>query len=207
MLKMAVLDTYNTIESPATGLYKEKGSKFMSFAHPIFSEEAVKDVVAELRKEFHDARHHCFAYIIGSKANKWRINDDGEPSGTAGKPIHGQLLSYGLTNILVVVVRYFGGTKLGVSGLINAYKLATQEALNSATIVTRTVDDLYRVSFGYLALNDVMRVIKEMGLNVENQQFDNSCWVSLRARRSLSAEFLSRIEKIESVNVDVQLLE
>lgn len=204
---MELNDTYKTIELPTQGLYKEKGSKFMSFAYPIFTEDAIKSTVEELRKEYHDARHHCFAYIIGSKADKWRINDDGEPSGTAGKPIYGQLLSYGLTNVLVVVVRYFGGTKLGVSGLINAYKQATCDALNSASIVTRTVDDLYNISFGYLVMNEVMKIIKDMNLTIDNQQFDNSCLINLRVRRSLSEEFLSRLKKVESVNVEVQFLE
>lgn len=204
---LSLTDTYRTIEQPAQGLYREKGSKFMAFAYPVFTEDSVKGLVETLRKEYHDARHHCFAYIIGSKGDKWRMNDDGEPSGTAGKPIHGQLLSFGITNVLVVVVRYFGGTKLGVSGLINAYKLATQDALNNAKLVTRTVDDWYCVRFGYLVMNDVMKIIKDMNLDIDSQEFDNSCMVRLRVRRSLSAEFLSRMEKVESVVVDVQLLE
>lgn len=200
---MITEDTYRTIDSPATGLYKEKGSRFISFAYPVSTEAAVKEIVDGLRKEYHDARHHCYAYIIGSKLDKWRINDDGEPSGTAGKPIHGQLLSFGLTNVLVVVVRYFGGTKLGVSGLINAYKLATQDALNAATIVTRTVDDVYTIWFGYLVMNNVMKVIKDMNLTIESQQFDNSCAISLSVRQSLGAEFVARMESIDSVRVEV----
>ena len=123
-----VADTYKTIDSPAEGIYKEKGSKFLAKAYPVRTEEQVKAIVEQLKEEYYDARHHCYAYILGPKGDKWRANDDGEPSGTAGKPIHGQLLSFNLTNVLVVVIRYFGGTKLGESGLINAYKTATHDA-------------------------------------------------------------------------------
>ena len=134
---MVAEDTYRTIEGTSTGIYREKGSKFIAIARPVCTEDEIKSIVEDLRKEYYDARHHCYAYILGAKGEKWRVNDDGEPSGTAGKPIHGQLLSFNVTNVLVVVVRYFGGTKLGVSGLINAYKSATQDALQNATVITK----------------------------------------------------------------------
>ncbi|MGE0078250.1 MAG: YigZ family protein [Bacteroidales bacterium] len=199
---MQVEDTYRTIEGTSTGLYKEKGSKFIAIAMPVYSEDAVKVTLEDIHKEYHDARHHCYAYVIGAKGEKWRVNDDGEPSGTAGKPIHGQLLSFNLFNVLVVVVRYFGGTKLGVSGLINAYKSAAQDALQNANIVTKTVDDLFSISFGYLVMNDIMRIIKDLNIDINEQQFDNSCKIKVTIRKSLCEEFLSRIEKIESVNVE-----
>lgn len=195
-------DTYNTIETTSSGLYKEKGSKFIALAFPVYTEESVKDILDGLRKEYHDARHHCYAYSIGPKGEKWRLNDDGEPSGTAGKPIHGQILSFNVTNILIVVIRYFGGTKLGVSGLINAYKIAAQDALQNAKIITKTVNDLYSITFGYLVMNDIMRIIKELNLDIHGQQFDNSCIIQLSVRKSLVDEFISRVEKVESTNLE-----
>lgn len=191
--------TYQTIESASEGIYKEKGSKFIAKAFPVRTEEQVKEILDRLREVYYDARHHCYAYIIGPQANKWRANDDGEPSGTAGKPIHGQLLSFNLTNVLVVVIRYFGGTKLGVSGLINAYKSATFDALSHARIVTRTVDAIYKLTFGYAMMNEVMRLVKDLNLQFLEQQFDNTCYVKVRVRRSLEAEFLSRCSKIEGL--------
>jgi len=199
-----VADTYKTIESPAEGIYKEKGSKFIAKAYPVRTEEQVKAIVEQLKEEYYDARHHCYAYILGPKGDKWRANDDGEPSGTAGKPIHGQLLSFNLTNVLVVVIRYFGGTKLGVSGLINAYKTATHDALNNAKIITRTVDAIYSVTFGYTMMNEVMRLAKDLNLQLLEQQFDNTCIIRVRIRRSLEGEFLSRCSKIEGLIADFE---
>ena len=157
-------DTYRTITAPAEGLYKEKGSKFLAFAHPVATVEEVKVVLDELRKTYFDARHHCYAYILGPRKDAYRVNDDGEPSGTGGRPIHGQLLSADLTNTLVVVVRYFGGVLLGASGLANAYKTAARDAIAHATIVERTIDIRYRLAFEYALMNDVMRVLKDFGL-------------------------------------------
>ena len=194
-----VIDTYQTIEAPAEGMYKEKGSKFIAKAYPVKSDEQVKEILEQIKDDFHDARHHCYAYILGPTGNRWRANDDGEPSGTAGKPIHGQLLSFNLTNTLVVVIRYFGGTRLGVSGLINAYKTATHDALSNARIITRTVDAIYTVTFGYAMMNEAMRLVKELNLQIVEQHFDNTCTVKLRVRRSLESEFLSRCSKIEGL--------
>ncbi|HNS30358.1 MAG TPA: YigZ family protein [Tenuifilaceae bacterium] len=192
-------DTYLTIKNPTEGLYKEKGSRFIALAYPVSSEGEVKDIVQQLKRQYHDARHHCYAYILGFKGDVWRANDDGEPSSTAGKPIHGQLVSRGLTNVLVVVVRYFGGTKLGVSGLINAYKTAASDALEKAEVITRSINDVYQINFSYGVLNDVMRLIKDEELAVKEQQFDTQCMVMLGIRQSKVALVLEKFSKIESV--------
>lgn len=195
---MKIKDTYKTISLQSQGLYKEKGSKFIALAYPVLLEEDVKDILFDLRKQYHDARHHCYAYVIGYNGENWRANDDGEPSSTAGKPIHGQILSRELTNTLVVVIRYFGGTKLGVSGLINAYKTAASEALDANEIVERTVNDIYKVTFAYPATNEVMRLIKEEDLPVIDQQFDSSCAVTLGIRQTKLSLVLDKIDKIDS---------
>lgn len=195
---MEQIDTYLTIAGKSEGLYKEKGSKFIALAFPVLSEEEVKAILVDLRKQYHDARHHCYAYILGFKGEHWRANDDGEPSSTAGKPIYGQLLSRNLTNTLVVVIRYFGGTKLGVSGLINAYKTAASESLDVATIVEKTVNDIYNISFAYPATNEVMRLIKDEDLSVINQVFDTSCSVTIGIRQSKLALVLDKVDKIDS---------
>lgn len=192
-------DTYLTIKNPTEGLYKEKGSRFIALAYPVSSEGEVKDIVQQLKRQYHDARHHCYAYILGFKGDVWRANDDGEPSSTAGKPIHGQLVSRGLTNVLVVVVRYFGGTKLGVSGLINAYKTAASDALEKAEVITRSINDVYQINFSYGVLNDVMRLIKDEELAVKEQQFDTQCMVMLGIRQSKVALVLEEFSKIESI--------
>lgn len=192
-------DTYLTIKNPTEGLYKEKGSRFIALAYPVNSEGEVKDIVQQLKRQYHDARHHCYAYVLGFKGDVWRANDDGEPSSTAGKPIHGQLVSRGLTNVLVVVVRYFGGTKLGVSGLINAYKTAASDALGKAEVITRSINDVYKINFSYGVLNEVMRLIKDEELAVKEQQFDTQCMVMLGIRQSKVALVLEKFSKIESV--------
>ncbi len=194
-------DTYKTITSRSEGIYKEKGSKFIAVAIPLSTESEVKDALAGLRKEYYDARHHCFAYILGFDKSAYRVNDDGEPSGTAGRPIHGQLLSYDLTNVLVVVIRYFGGTKLGVSGLINAYKTATKEALESADISTRIVHDVYEISFDYLQMNDVMKLLKDESLNQFNQQFETTCVLHFSVRKNDSGRIYDTIRKINGLTI------
>lgn len=200
----ALTDTYKTIEAQSEGLYKEKGSKFIAKAFPVRAEEQVKEILEMLRAEFYDARHHCYAYIIGHQGNRWRANDDGEPSGTAGRPIYGQLLSFGVTNVLVVVIRYFGGTKLGVSGLINAYKLATYDALSNAKIITKTVDAIYKLTFGYEMMNEVMKLAKDLNLQFMEQQFNNTCFIRVRVRRSIESEFISRCMKVEGLLADFE---
>ena len=168
-------DSYHTLAGPAEAIYKEKSSKFLAYAYPVESEEEIRTLLDALRKKYYDATHHCYAWRLGPHGETFRANDDGEPSGTAGKPILGQLLSNELVNCLIVVVRYFGGTKLGVSGLIGAYKESAAEAIRAAEIVERTVDTVVEVEFSYLAMNDVMRVVKEEQPRVLTQQFDNLC--------------------------------
>ncbi|MGQ1783692.1 MULTISPECIES: IMPACT family protein [unclassified Saccharicrinis] len=197
-----IIDNYKTIDKPSEGIYKEKGSKFISYAYPVYSEEEIKEHVRQLKDEFYDARHHCFAWQLGTDGLRYRANDDGEPSGTAGKPIHGQLRSMELTNILVVVVRYFGGTKLGVPGLIHAYKEATADAINNAVIVEKTVNDMYSIKFDYLVMNDVMKIVKDEGLNMTNQKFDLSCEIEFSIRQSEVEKVVSRFEKVDTVKCE-----
>jgi len=201
---MPVNDTYKTISAPAEGIYKEKGSKFLAFAYPVFSEDEIKEHIAELKKKFHDARHHCYAWKLGMDDNHYRMNDDGEPSGTAGKPIYGQILSHELTNVLVVVVRYFGGTKLGTSGLIHAYKTATKDAFENAEIVEQTVNDIITVNFGYSAMNDVMRIVKEEEPQVITQDFNLDCKMVLSVRQSHAPALTEKLKKIETVKIETK---
>lgn len=193
-----IIDSYRTIAKPSEGIYKEKGSKFISYAYPVYTEEEIKEYVQLLKDQYYDARHHCVAWQLGMDGLRYRANDDGEPSGTAGKPMLGQLKSHDLTNILVVIIRYFGGTKLGVSGLIHAYKEATIDAISNATIIEKTVNDVYGVKFDYLAMNDVMRIVKEENLTLISQQFDLSCYIEFSFRQSEVDYVVSRLSKVES---------
>ncbi len=188
-------DTYRTIRNRATGQYKEKGSKFIAIASPVRDENEVKKELEAIRKEYYDARHHCFAYVIGFNREAYRINDDGEPSGTAGRPIHGQILSYDLTNVLIVVVRYFGGIKLVVSGLINAYKTAAGDALSQAEIAEMTVNEVYEVSFDYTVMNEIMKIVKEENLELLNTKFDLDCSLIFKIRKREADRVNSRIRK------------
>ena len=192
-------DSYKTIETLSQGLYKDKGSKFLSFAYPVSEQESVKPIIDDLKKKYHDARHHCYAYMIGYQRNKWRINDDGEPSGTAGKPILGQINSAGLTNILIVVVRYFGGTLLGTSGLINAYKCAAADAINSATITELFVKDYYLIKFPYESLSSVMKILKEENTGFTNQSFDVSCSIEIDFKISDGRRILEKLSRINGM--------
>jgi uncharacterized YigZ family protein len=192
-------DTYQTISSTSQGIYKEKGSKFIALAFPVSSEEDIKMQLAVLRKEYHDARHHCYAYCLGYDKSAWRVNDDGEPSGTGGKPIFGQIQSKDLTNILIVVIRYFGGIKLGIPGLINAYRTAAREALGQASIVTQTVEENYEVNFEYLLMNDVMKILKEEHADIKEQEFENACRIRFSVRRSSGMKITSRLQKIPGI--------
>ncbi|MBP5548815.1 MAG: YigZ family protein [Bacteroidales bacterium] len=196
-------DTYNTIKSPSEGLYKEKGSKFLAFAYPVRTVDEVKAHLDVLRKDYYDARHHCYAYILGANKEAWRANDDGEPSGTGGRPIYGQLLSADLTNTLIVVVRYFGGILLGASGLANAYKAAARDAIEHADIVEKTIDVRYGLHFEYALLNDVMRILKEYGLSPLNQHFDLDCSLEVEVRQSVSVRFYDSVALIRGVKIDI----
>lgn len=199
---MPLEDVYKTIDGPAQGLYKEKGSKFLAFAWPVQSEEEIKKHLTDLKTEYYDARHHCYAWQIGMDGTNHRFNDDGEPSGTAGKPIYGQIRSFELAHILIVVVRYFGGTKLGTSGLIHAYKTAAADAIGQATIVEKTVDSQIDIKFPYEAMNDVMRVIKDEAPDIICQQFDLTCAMTLSIRQSKLETLWSRLQKVDHLKMD-----
>ncbi|UOE52630.1 YigZ family protein [Mucilaginibacter sp. SMC90] len=194
-------DTYKTIENPAEGIFRDRGSKFLAYAFPINSENDIKAIVAQLKSEHPKANHHCWAMRLTIDRSVFRVNDDGEPSGTAGRPILNTLLSKDLTNLVVVVVRYFGGTLLGVPGLINAYKVATEEALNQSVIISKTVNDVYTVSFDYLQMNDIMRIIKDENLTILNQQFDNDCSIQLSIRKTQVEQALFKLSKVNDTKV------
>jgi len=196
-------DLYKTIASPSKGSFKEKGSKFLAFAYDVRDEESVKQHLDALRKQYHDARHHCFAWRLGPDMLRYRVNDDGEPSGSAGKPIYGQIVSRELTDILVAVVRYFGGTLLGVGGLINAYRAAASEALDHASMIQCQVYDRVAVGFGYEQMNRVMRIIKEFHLEIEQQEFDLECSVTLKIWKRLTSRVLDSFSKIEECRIAV----
>ncbi len=180
-------DTYKTIENISEGLFKDRGSKFIAHAIPVNNENQVKEHLSALRKKYHDARHHCYAYQLGFDKSSYRINDDGEPSGTAGKPIFGQILSHDLTNILIVVVRYFGGTKLGIGGLINAYKTSAKDALNNAKIIEKTINEVYEIIYDYPVMNAVKKIIKEENITQTSQKFDLNCKIIFLIRKSNSS--------------------
>lgn len=196
-------DIYYTIKGPAEGLYKEKGSRFMAFAFAVRSVEEVKEHLERLRKDYYDARHHCYAYILGPRKDAYRMNDDGEPSGTGGRPIYGQLLSADLTDTLVVVVRYFGGVLLGASGLANAYKTAARDAIAHAEIVERTIDVRYRLRFEYAAMNDVMRIVKDFGLVPTHQDFNLDCQLEVSVRQSMSNRLYDAVAQLRTVRIEV----
>jgi uncharacterized YigZ family protein len=195
-------DTYKTIAELSEGIYNEKRSKFLAFAIPVRSVEEVKAHLEVYQKKYYDARHVCYAYMLGHQRTDFRANDNGEPSGTAGKPILGQINSNELTDILIVVVRYFGGIKLGTSGLIVAYKAAAAEAIAAATVVEKTVDDEVAFMFEYPFMNDVMRVVKEESPEIVSQSYDMDCSMKLRIRRSLMPRLCERLSKVETLRFD-----
>lgn len=197
-------DSYYTIGSEAQTIYKEKSSKFLCYAYHVENEHDIKNRLEVLYKKHYDATHHCYAWRLGFSGETFRANDDGEPSGTAGKPILGQLLSHDLTNTLIVVVRYFGGTKLGVSGLITAYKESAAEVIDIADIQERTVDAYYTITFDYIVMNDVMRVIKEEQPEIITQEFDNLCKINLSIRQSLEQRLIGKLEKVEGIKIDFE---
>jgi len=192
-------DTYKTIAAPVEGIFRDRGSKFLAFAYPIQSENQIKEIVARLKTEHPKARHHCWAMRLTIDRSVFKLNDDGEPSGTAGRPMLNTLLSKDITNMLVVVVRYFGGTLLGVPGLINAYKTATEDALTNALVIEKTVNDIYTISFDYLQMNDVMRLIKDADLQIIEQQFDNNCSIQVSIRKTQVNTVLAKLDKIAGV--------
>lgn len=195
-------DSYKSIATESKGLFKDNGSRFIAHAYPVETEEEVKEIVAALKKEYYDARHHVYAYRLGYKGDRFRANDDGEPSGSSGRPVLGQIDSNGLSDILIVVVRYFGGIKLGIPGLIRAYKTSAADAIANARIVEKIASKVFRVRFGYLNMNGVMKVMKEMGLEQRNQKFDMECSIDTTVRLSLVDSFLERIGDVEGCFVE-----
>lgn len=198
---MEIKDTYRTIAAQSDGLFKDNGSRFIAKAYPVETEAEVKAIVDSLKKEYYDARHHCYAYRLGLDGSKYRANDDGEPSGSAGRPILGQIDSAGLSDILVVVVRYFGGIKLGIPGLIRAYKTSTSDAISSAEIVEKIAGRNWRIDFDYMAMNSVMKTVKDMALPQKNQDFGERCSMEVRVRLSQESDFIERMEDTDGVTI------
>jgi len=195
-------DSYKTIANKSEGIFKDRGSKFIAIAVPTNNEEQVKQNLEAIKSSYHDARHHCFAYMLGFDRSTYRMNDDGEPSGTAGRPILGQINSNDLTDILVVVVRYFGGTKLGVRGLINAYKFATADAIEKNTIVTKTVNEEYEVKFSYPEMNSVMKIMKDDFVNIIDQDFALNCMIKFRIRKKEALKVYDKLAKINGLKIN-----
>ena len=189
-------DEYKTITSTSEEYYTEKRSKFLAFAHHLETLDEIKDILSSYRKKYYDARHVCYAYMLGAERLEFRANDDGEPSSTAGKPILGQINSHDLTNILIVVVRYYGGINLGTSGLIIAYKTAAADAIEHATIVSQQVEERVEFSFPYVMMNQVMRIVKEMGPRVVSQSYDNTCQIVLSIRKSNAEMLRQKLNKL-----------
>ena len=189
-------DEYKTISGTSEGYYTEKRSKFLAFAHHVETTDEVKDLLAQYRKKYYDARHVCYAYMLGAAREDFRANDDGEPSSTAGKPILGQINSNELTNILIVVVRYYGGVNLGTSGLIVAYREAAADAIAHANVETRQVEEIVKYSFAYPQMNDVMRIVKDMNPRIVSQTFENTCEIVLSIRKSEAEQLRSRLAKL-----------
>lgn len=189
-------DIYKTIKKSSEGIFRDRGSRFLAFAFPVSDQEEIKPILDQLRKVHHDARHQCFAYMLGSKRNTFRLSDDGEPSGTGGRPIMGQINSFGLTNILIVVVRYFGGTLLGVSGLINAYKSAAESAIQNSEVIECTLKQYYKIAYPYVSMNDVMKILKEEDINQSEQIFDTVCTIRISFRMSAGEKILPRLSRV-----------
>jgi len=189
-------NTYKTIKAPSNGIYKEKGSKFLSFAFPVSTVEQAKEHIDNYKKEYFDARHVCYAYMLGSERNTFRANDDGEPSGTAGKPILGQLNSHQLTDILIIVVRYFGGVLLGTGGLTTAYKEAANDAITNAELIEKTVKANITIRFDYLLLNDIMNISKQLNAQILEQEFDNECRIKIAINKADEAIAKVKLEQL-----------
>lgn len=197
-----IRDSYKSIRRPAEGLFKDNGSRFIAFAYPVETEDEVKEIVSSLRKEYHDARHHCYAYRLGHLGDRFRANDDGEPSSSAGKPILGQIDSRGLSDTLVVVVRYFGGIKLGIPGLIRAYKTSSAQALDEAGTIEKVAGEWHRIRFGYESMNQVMKVLKDMDLRQKDQDFGTECSLLAWVRLSAEEDFMNRVGTIKGCAIE-----
>jgi len=199
---MLFSDTYLTIEKPTEAVFKDKGSKFLAFAYPVENDQQIKEILNHLKKEHHTANHHCYAYRLGADKMNFRANDDGEPNNTAGKPILGQIQSNDLTNVLIVVVRYFGGTLLGVSGLINAYKNSAADVIKASAIIEKQILFSYTIQFYFEHLNDVMKLLKQLDCKITNQQFDNNCEISFSIRKANSEQCEEKLKKIEGLKLE-----
>ena len=195
-------DTYKEVKNHTTGIYKEKGSKFIAYSYPVYSEKEVKEKLEEVKKLEYTARHHCYGYILHTDKSAQRTNDDGEPSSTAGKPILGQILSNDLTNVLIVVVRYFGGVKLGVPGLIRSYKTAAAVAILEANIIIETIKEQYNVSFNYPQMNDVMRLVKEYELEIVNTDFQIECKLIFAVKKSKAELIVEAFKKNHQLKIE-----
>ena len=194
-------DVYYTITKPSEGYYKDKGSKFYAFVLPVENEYQTRKHLDELKKTYYDARHHCYAYAIGLNREVYRMNDDGEPSGTGGKPIYGQILSYNLVNVMIVVIRYFGGTKLGVRGLINAYKYAATDALENANIIEKKIKHVYQLHYQYPQMNKVMHILKEEKIEPLTTKFEVDCELSFAIRQSESAKIYEKFSQMYPLEI------
>jgi uncharacterized YigZ family protein len=199
-----VEDTYKTIQSEAQGLFKDKGSRFLAFAYPVVDENQIKETVAKLRRKYHDARHICYAFHIGFREVYYRVNDDGEPSGTAGRPILGQITANNLTNILIVVVRYFGGVLLGTPGLINAYRSAAADCIHNAKLIEKTIDVNFEIQFKYEELSRIMKIVKEEPVEIMNQVLELNCIMNLRVRQSCYDRVKNKMLRIDSLIIQVK---
>ncbi len=201
-----MIDSYKTIKTASEGFFKDRSSKFFAYAFPVKSEDEISEMQKMLRKKHYDARHHVYAFRLGAEKKHYRCSDDGEPANSSGPPVLGQLQSFNLTDVLIVVVRYFGGTKLGVPGLINAYKTAAAEAIKNAEIIEKTVDAHINLKFGYQDVNNVMRVIKEENLNIVNQEFTTDCSIKIQIRKGDAERIANKFRKIHPVQVNLELL-
>lgn len=195
-------DKYYSIAAPSEGLFRDNGSRFIALAFPVETEEQIKEIISDIRKKYHDARHHCYAWRLGHMGDRFRANDDGEPSSSAGKPILGQILSAGLSDILIVVVRYFGGIKLGIPGLVRAYRTSSADAIANAEIVEKTASRRYELTFGYMEMNRVMKLIKDMGLTAASQSFDMTCSMTVPVRLSLCPDFEKAAADIQGCSAE-----
>ena len=195
-------DTYKTIKTPSEGYFMDKRSKFYAFAYPVETEDEIKEHLSVLKKRYYDARHHVYAWILGADKTHYRTNDDGEPAGSSAKPVYGQLLSNDLTNIVIFVVRYFGGVKLGVPGLINAYRTAAQDAIQNAEIIEKAVEDCFELRYEYLLMNEVMKILKEEPITIVEQTFDNHCRIAFRTHRRHGEKIKNRLEQISELVIN-----
>jgi uncharacterized YigZ family protein len=196
--------SYRTIQSPAAGIYKEKGSKFLAFAHPAETEADVKNHLERIKKEYFDARHHCFAYVLGADRKKFRAFDDGEPNHSAGDPILGQIRSKDITNVLVIVVRYFGGTKLGVGGLISAYKAAAEDALSKAVVTEKEVTKELIITYNYASTPEIMRLVKDLDLDIREQKFEDRCTLAVGYKLRYETILLDKIELLKATGHEIR---